>query len=63
MVSILNLIYREFLNSAVGTPRWKAMTVDVITTLLALLSLSVFGAHALDAYRSAASAGQKLRAR
>ena len=39
------------------------MTVDVVTTLLALLSVAVFVAHALDAYRAAARAEQKLRAR
>ncbi|MDB5610266.1 MAG: hypothetical protein JWP25_7166 [Bradyrhizobium sp.] len=39
------------------------MTIDVVTTLLTLLSAGVFLAHALDAYRGAASAGQTLRAR
>lgn len=65
MVSILNLICREYLNSAVPgmTSRKKATTIDIVTTLLALFSVSVFLAHALDAYRAAATAGQKLRAR
>jgi hypothetical protein len=39
------------------------MTIDVVTTLLALVSISVFLAHALDAYRAAATTGQKFRAR
>jgi hypothetical protein len=39
------------------------MTIDVVTTMLALLSVSVFLAQALDAYRAAATTGQKLRAR
>jgi hypothetical protein len=39
------------------------MTIDVVTTLLAFFSVSVFLAHALDAYRAAATTGQNLRAR
>jgi hypothetical protein len=39
------------------------MTIDVVTTLLAFFSVSVFLVHALDAYRAAATTGQNLRAR
>lgn len=39
------------------------MTINLLTALLALLSVSVFLAHAFDAYHGAMSAGPKLRAR
>jgi hypothetical protein len=39
------------------------MTIDIVTTLLALFSVSVLLAHASDACRAAATTGQKLRAR
>ena len=53
LVSVLNLIYREFLKRApsrhfnIGR---KAMT-EVVTALLAFISIGIFLAHAFDAYR------------
>jgi hypothetical protein len=39
------------------------MTIEVVTALLASFSVSVFLVHALDAYRTVATTGQKVRAR
>jgi hypothetical protein len=52
LVSVLNLIYREFLKRAlpgISTGR-KAMT-EVVTAILAFISIGIFLAHAFDAYR------------
>jgi hypothetical protein len=46
-----------------GTLGRPAMTIDVVTAVLALLSVSVFVAHGLDAYRGAANSEPNLRAR
>ena len=53
LVSVLNLIYREFLKRAlpgISTLGRKAM-IEVITALLAFISIGIFLAHAFDAYR------------
>ena len=52
-ISILNLIYREFLKSAVpgiSVGRTTTMT-EIFAAVLAFFSVSVFLAHAYDAYR------------
>ena len=50
---ILNEIYRQFLHAAAGNgePRGKAMT-EVVTALCVFFSISIFLAHAVDAFRA-----------
>jgi hypothetical protein len=53
-MSVLNLIYGEFLKSAVlgmATQGGKTTMTEVVTSLLVFLSAGVFLAHACDAYR------------
>ena len=53
LVSVLNLIYREFLKRALsrhGNTGRKAMT-EVVTAFLVFVSIGLFLAHAFDAYR------------
>ncbi len=54
LVSILNLFYRAFLRSALaGMPRlWSTPMTEIVTALLVFFSISVFLAHAVDAYRA-----------
>jgi hypothetical protein len=50
---ILSSIYRHFLRTSLsGITLGRSAVTDLVSTVLALLSATVFLAHALDAYRT-----------